>query len=58
MRTVGASESAQALAGEMIAEVGRMPAFGYMLGCKVGAGNWHRMKQVARLAAAVLFVRA
>jgi hypothetical protein len=52
------AESAETLAREMIAEVGRAPAFGYMLRMIFGAGSWRRMKRSVKLATAVLFVRA
>jgi hypothetical protein len=54
----GPAESEETLAREMIAEVGRAPAFGYMLGMTFGAGSWHRMKRGAKLATAVLVTRA
>ena len=48
-------DSPRSLAVDMIAEVGRGPAMGYMLGKAVGASTWRRAWRALQLAVAALF---
>ena len=56
MRAPGVTERADAIAREMVAQIGRWPAIGYMLGRVVGAGSWSRLRQGLRLLAAIVRV--
>ena len=47
-------DSAGSIARDLIAEVGRGPALGYLFGRLVGAETWHAARQALRLIWAVV----
>ena len=55
MRPAGVTDSAKAIAREMVEQIGRAPAVGYLLGKALGASSWRRVLQALKLAVAVLF---